>query len=92
MEPDQCGMAPAVYRRCLDPLGYEHVDLTSDYLWMNQQGGSEKTVGLRPLRATPELTRQATWRSGFVRLSVKSRRFVRSGRCAYGRVETRTIV
>ena len=43
----------------LSPLGWEHVNLTGDYVWGNQDGGSENTVGLRPLRATPELTRQA---------------------------------
>jgi TnpA family transposase len=43
----------------LSPLGWEHVNLTGDYVWGNQQGASENTVGLRPLRATPELTRQA---------------------------------
>ena len=43
----------------LSPLGWEHVNLTGDYVWGNQQGASENTVGLRPLRAAPELTRQA---------------------------------
>jgi TnpA family transposase len=43
----------------LSPLGWEHVNLTGDYIWGNQQAASENTVGLRPLRATPELTRQA---------------------------------
>jgi hypothetical protein len=43
----------------LSPLGWEHVNLTGDYVWDNQQGTSENTDGLRPLRATPELTRQA---------------------------------
>jgi Tn3 transposase DDE domain len=43
----------------LSPLGWEHVNLTGDYVWGNQQDTSENTVGLRPLRATPEITRQA---------------------------------
>ena len=43
----------------LSPLGWEHVNLTGDYVWGNQQGASENNVGLRPLRATPELIRQA---------------------------------
>jgi TnpA family transposase len=43
----------------LSPLGWEHVNLTGDYIWGNQQGASENNVGLRPLRATSELTRQA---------------------------------
>jgi TnpA family transposase len=43
----------------LSPLGWEHVNLTGDYVWGNLQGASENTVGLRPLRPMPELTRQA---------------------------------
>ena len=43
----------------LSPLGWEHVNLTGDYVWGDQQSASENTDGLRPLRATPELTRQA---------------------------------
>jgi len=43
----------------LSPLGWEHVNLTGDYVWGNQDGAPENTVGLRPLRPTPELTRQA---------------------------------
>jgi hypothetical protein len=43
----------------LSPLSWEHVNLTGDYVWGNQQGASENADGLRPLRAMPELTRQA---------------------------------
>jgi Tn3 transposase DDE domain len=43
----------------LSPLGWEHVDVTGDHVWSNQHGVSECTVGLRPLRPTPELNRQA---------------------------------
>ena len=43
----------------LSPLGWEHVNLTGDYVWGTQQDVSENTVGLRPLRATPELIRKA---------------------------------
>jgi TnpA family transposase len=43
----------------LFPLSWEHVNLTGDYVWGNQQGASENADGLRPLRAMPELTRQA---------------------------------
>jgi len=44
----------------LSPLGWEHVNLTGDYVWGGQQQGlAENTVGLRPLRATPETQRKA---------------------------------
>ena len=45
----------------LSPLGWEHVNLTGDYVTRgNQQGASVSSVGLRPrIRATRELTRQA---------------------------------
>ncbi len=43
----------------LSPLGWEHVNLTGDYVWGSQQIPSENTVGLRPLRATPEVTKKA---------------------------------
>ena len=38
----------------LSPLGWEHVNLTGDYVWGSQQSASENTDGLRPLRATSE--------------------------------------
>lgn len=44
----------------LSPLGWEHVNLTGDYVWGGlQQGLSENTVGLRPLRTMPEVSRKA---------------------------------
>jgi hypothetical protein len=44
----------------LSPLGWEHVNLTGDYVWGGpQQGLSENTVGLRPLRTMPEVNRKA---------------------------------
>jgi TnpA family transposase len=43
----------------LSPLGWEHVNLTGDYVWGSQQLPSENTVGLRPLRAIPEDTNKA---------------------------------
>jgi TnpA family transposase len=44
----------------LSPLGWEHVNLTGDYVWGGQQQGlAENTVGLRPLRAMPESQRKA---------------------------------
>lgn len=38
----------------LSPLGWEHVNLTGDYVWGAAPMISENAVGLRPLRATPE--------------------------------------
>jgi TnpA family transposase len=43
----------------LSPLGWEHVNLTGDYVWAGQQSMSENTDGLRPLRMAPEITRKA---------------------------------
>lgn len=43
----------------LSPLGWEHVNLTGDYVWRGPQGVSENTDGLRPLRAIPDLVRKA---------------------------------
>jgi TnpA family transposase len=37
----------------LSPLGWEHVNLTGDYIWAAQQM-SENVDGLRPLRSAPE--------------------------------------
>jgi hypothetical protein len=38
----------------LSPLGWEHVNLTGDYVWSAQQKSSENPAGMRPLRAPPE--------------------------------------
>ncbi len=43
----------------LSPLGWEHVNLTGDYVWGSQQIPSENIVGLRPLRSIPEVTKKA---------------------------------
>lgn len=43
----------------LSPLGWEHVNLTGDYVWGSPQLPSENTIGLRPLRAIPEVTKKA---------------------------------
>ena len=43
----------------LSPLGWEHVNLTGDYVWAVRQHMTENNDGLRPLRAAPELTRKA---------------------------------
>jgi TnpA family transposase len=38
----------------LSPLGWEHINLTGDYVWAAAPRASENTDGLRPLRTTPE--------------------------------------
>jgi hypothetical protein len=43
----------------LSPLGWEHVDLTGDYIWGATRNASENTDGLRPLRAMPDPLRKA---------------------------------
>jgi len=43
----------------LSPLGWEHINLTGDYVWSGQPSVSENTDGLRPVRAAPELMRRA---------------------------------
>jgi TnpA family transposase len=43
----------------LSPLGWEHVNLTGDYIWSATRNASENTDGLRPLRAIPEPRRKA---------------------------------
>ena len=43
----------------LSPLGWEHINLTGDYIWVALQEASENNDGLRPLRAPPEAFRTA---------------------------------
>jgi hypothetical protein len=43
----------------LSPLGWEHVNLTADYIWGARAKVSENTHGFRPLRAAPEPMRRA---------------------------------
>lgn len=43
----------------LSPLGWEHVNLTGDYVWAAEQGASENNNGLRMLRTPPVITREA---------------------------------
>lgn len=38
----------------LSPLGWEHINLTGDYVWGAAQGVSENPDGMRPLRTLPE--------------------------------------
>lgn len=43
----------------LSPLGWEHVNLTGDYVWGTPRSMSENIDGLRPLRPVPELHARA---------------------------------
>jgi hypothetical protein len=43
----------------LSPLGWEHVNLTGDYVWAAPNSMSENSDGLRPLRPAPEPYPQA---------------------------------
>src|SRR3954451_17756488 len=43
----------------LSPLGWEHVNLTGDYVWAAEQSPSENIGGLRPLRAFANPSLQA---------------------------------
>jgi hypothetical protein len=43
----------------LSPLGWEHVNLTGDYIWGTETSITENTDGLRPLRAAPAELYQA---------------------------------
>jgi TnpA family transposase len=43
----------------LSPLGWEHVNLTGDYIWSAQRPATENHDGLRPLRSMPEVVLEA---------------------------------
>ena len=43
----------------LSPLGWEHINLTGDYIWVARQDASENHNGLRPLRIPPEPFKKA---------------------------------
>ncbi len=43
----------------LSPLGWEHVNLTGDYIWGADSAMTENTDGMRPLRAAPAELYQA---------------------------------
>jgi len=38
----------------LSPLGWEHINLTGDYVWAPADQATENPDGLRPLRMLPE--------------------------------------
>jgi Tn3 transposase DDE domain len=43
----------------LSPLGWEHVNLTGDYVWSAKQPATENHDELRPLRIMPEAALEA---------------------------------
>jgi TnpA family transposase len=43
----------------LSPLGWEHVNLTGDYIWSAERQTTENRDELRPLRAAPDAARKA---------------------------------
>ena len=43
----------------LSPLGWEHVNLTGDYIWGVAQPMTENNAGLMPLRTAPQLDAKA---------------------------------
>src|ERR1700730_10714461 len=63
----------------LSPLGWEHVNLTGDYIWSAERPVTQSRDGFRPLRAAPRYRSQGRLSSWFVRLCVQSGRFVTSG-------------
>jgi hypothetical protein len=45
----------------LSPLGWEHVNLTGDYIWSTERPVTESRDGFRPLRAAPDTARKAAY-------------------------------
>ena len=43
----------------LSPLGWEHVNLTGDYIWSTERPVTERRDGFRPLRAAPDTAHKA---------------------------------
>ena len=43
----------------LSPLGWEHVNLTGDYIWSAERPATENSDGFRPLRDAPDAARKA---------------------------------
>src|SRR5262249_24445133 len=43
----------------LSPLGWDHVNLTGDYIWSAEQPHTENPDGFRPLRTAPDAPRKA---------------------------------
>lgn len=43
----------------LSPLGWKHINLTGDYIWLAANDMSENTDGLRALRPAPQVFKKA---------------------------------
>ena len=50
---------PGTLLRHLSPIGWEHVNLTGDYIWSANQKSTENHAGLRPLRPIHDTTTHA---------------------------------
>ena len=64
----------------LSPLGWEHINLTGDYVWSAADEATENRDGLRSLRPPVRPSIAGGVSSRFVRLCVSEKRFVTSGR------------
>jgi hypothetical protein len=51
----------------LSPLGWEHVNLTGDYIWSAERPVTESRDGFRPLRAGPDTARPVISQSNSIR-------------------------
>ena len=43
----------------LSPLGWEHINLTGDYIWRAAQQMTKNSDGLMPLRPAPDVAAKA---------------------------------
>ena len=43
----------------LSPLGWEHVNLTGDYIWAQEYDVAENSDGMKPLRSPPGVFKKA---------------------------------
>ena len=50
---------PDAHLAHLSPIGWEHVNLTGDYIWGADQKLTKNPVGLRPLRPIPDTAPKA---------------------------------
>ena len=63
----------------LSPLGWEHINLTGDYVWSAADEATENRDGFGFPPARAQLSAAGGVSSSFVRLCVSERRFVTSG-------------
>ena len=60
----------------LSPLGWEHINLTGDCVWLSAEEVTENRDGFRPLWSVPDPALLAVLSSRYVRLCYKNARFV----------------